>query len=93
MLSYLESGYCESQIDEEDMGEAIYECGGVWSDDNEGFACPGCGRQVSKLTSLLQHLQSGSCGKGISQGFKNMLKRSRKKLGVAQKPLYRGVII
>ena len=73
MMLHLETGYCECQIERDDIVHLAFECRHsryYTSDyyDHYQFRCPTCSVQFSHMSALLQHVESDHCDEEVTPG-------------------------
>lgn len=67
MMIHLESGTCESGVQQHDIDTWAFECSqrhhytNAWNDDHK-YRCPECNSDMPKVSAMFQHVESPACG-------------------------------
>lgn len=70
MLLHLETGYCESGVDDGDVTSLAFKCYQsehyTCYDDDYDFKCPTCDTPFVAMSGLFQHVESNACDEGLT---------------------------
>ncbi|KAL1874430.1 hypothetical protein VTK73DRAFT_307 [Phialemonium thermophilum] len=71
MLLHLETGYCESGVDEEEVTSLALQCYHskhyTCYDDEYDFKCPTCDTPFAAISGLFQHVESHACNEDLTE--------------------------